>query len=263
MKITRETGRPRTHWFRVYTGIIDDAKVMQLSCTHFKTWMLTLCMAKEGAGTLPSLDVIAFKLRLRPDVAKKHLDALVEVGLIDCKDNTLTPHNWDKYQYASDVSTTRVERYRERQRNAEGNDNETFQKRPQRTENREQRTDIPQTPVAALPLDVDPIPVEGRNGEFAVPKATKPKKQFVRPTAAEVESYAASVGFPAIDGEEFLAFYDLREWKPSGSRTVMSDWRPAVVTWKKTWMKKQSGQPSMFAKQSRFQSAEDSWAVPD
>lgn len=122
---------------------------MQLSSSHFKTWVLTLCMAKEGDGTLPSIDVIAFKLRLRVDVAKQHIEALVSAGLIDRNESQLSPHNWDKYQYASDVSTTRVERFRERKKNVSGNDNETFQKPPQRTENREQNTDIPQTPNAS------------------------------------------------------------------------------------------------------------------
>ncbi len=80
----------------------------------------------------------------------------------------------------------------------------------------------------------------------APPKAAAVRKQFQKPTPSEVEEYGATIGFP-VDGEEFCAFYELRGWKPGGSRTVMSDWRPAVVTWKKTWLKKKISQPSMFS----------------
>lgn len=112
---------------------------MQLPCSLFKTWVLTLCMAKEGDGRLPDVGVLAFKLRLRVDVANQHLDSLIKAGLIDRKDDYLTPHNWDKYQYVSDVSTARVKQHRNAKRNAERNVDETFQERPQRTETEKEK----------------------------------------------------------------------------------------------------------------------------
>lgn len=55
-------------------------------------------------------------------------------------------------------------------------------------------------------------------------------KRFQKPTPAEVEAYAASIGFQ-LDGEAFFDFYESKGWK-IGS-TPMKCWQAAVRTWKR------------------------------
>jgi hypothetical protein len=98
-----------------------DAKVMQLGGSHFKTWVLCLCTAKENDGKIPVLNDLAFALRLRKDVCAQHLKVLVDAGLIDMQGDEYRPHNWNSRQFVSDDVTSRVKAFRERQRNVSGN----------------------------------------------------------------------------------------------------------------------------------------------
>jgi len=68
-------------------------------------------------GILPLLDDIAIQLRVTAAKATEIIAALVKSGLIDKTETGFAPHNWNGRQYKSDVSTSRVKRFRERERN--------------------------------------------------------------------------------------------------------------------------------------------------
>jgi hypothetical protein len=139
-------------WFRLYVETMDDPKVMQLDPKVFRAWVICLCLAKEGNagyGVIPPASVVAFKLHVSESAAAKYLAELVEKQLIDVSGNVSTPHNWNGRQYQSDVSTTRVQRFRNKQSSVSGNANETFQKPPQSTEYRVQSTEHKKTPPPA------------------------------------------------------------------------------------------------------------------
>lgn len=55
-------------------------------------------------------------------------------------------------------------------------------------------------------------------------------KKFSKPTPEEVEAYGTTIGF-AIDGHEFVDFYESKGWVVGKSR--MKDWQAAVRTWKR------------------------------
>jgi DNA-binding transcriptional regulator YhcF (GntR family) len=55
-------------------------------------------------------------------------------------------------------------------------------------------------------------------------------KRFVKPDAAEVTEYAASIDFP-LDGTGFVDFYESKGWLIG--KNPMRDWKAAVRTWKK------------------------------
>jgi hypothetical protein len=64
---------------------------------------------------------MAFALRMGPQEAERHVTDLVGRGLIDCVEDTLSPHNWSARQYKSDADTTAAERQRrKRQRDSHG-----------------------------------------------------------------------------------------------------------------------------------------------
>lgn len=107
-------------WFRFYHETLDDPKAQSLPPELFKAWVNLLCIACRNNGKLPE-DNIAFLLRMDEKKAAKIIGELIKRGLIDRSSNGLEPHNWTSRQFKSDVSTGRVEEFRERQRNGECN----------------------------------------------------------------------------------------------------------------------------------------------
>lgn len=100
-----------SRWFRMYSDVLDDPKVQKLPPALFKTWVNILCLAGRNDGRLPSVEDIAFSLRMEEDQCGQHIRELVERGLLDAGDG-LTPHNWDKRQFKSDHDETAAERQR-------------------------------------------------------------------------------------------------------------------------------------------------------
>jgi hypothetical protein len=105
-----------TRWFRLYDDVLNDPKVQRLSGDTFKFWINMLCIASKNGGVLPSVEDMAFALRVSNDVCSSLIDELKTCGLIDGS-KRLVPHGWEKRQYKSDTSTDRVKRFRERSRN--------------------------------------------------------------------------------------------------------------------------------------------------
>ena len=105
-----------TRWFRLYDDVLNDPKVQRLSGESFKFWINMLCIASKNGGVLPSIEDMAFALRVSNDFCTSLIDDLKTCGLIDGS-KRLVPHGWEKRQYKSDTSTDRVKRFRERSRN--------------------------------------------------------------------------------------------------------------------------------------------------
>lgn len=116
-----------SRWFRFYDMVLDDPKVQRLPPHLFKTWVNILCMASQGKGVLPSTDDISFKLRMSAHDTQSQIDELIGLGLVDIRpDKALEPHNWSVRQFASDVSTERVRKYRKRHAKRQCNGDETL-----------------------------------------------------------------------------------------------------------------------------------------
>lgn len=138
------------HWFRFYDSVVDDPKVQRLSLVLFRFWVNILCLSSRNDGMLPPATDLRFSLRMSERTIQDNLAALQNVGLIDLvPDNenpTFEPHNWRSRQFQSDVSTTRVKRFRERRRNVSETPNETDQSQIQtqnRAEQKKEKTDSP------------------------------------------------------------------------------------------------------------------------
>lgn len=100
-----------TRWFRMYTDVLDDPKVQKLPPPLFKTWVNLLCLAGRNDGVLPSIEDIAFALRMDEATCTQQMDELVSRTLLDAGDN-LTPHNWAERQFKSDTAENAAERKR-------------------------------------------------------------------------------------------------------------------------------------------------------
>jgi hypothetical protein len=107
-----------SRWFRLDDDVIHDRKVQDLSPAIFKGWINILCIASKHGGPLPDISDIAFALRMPNPKASDIVRSLVAAGLLDKQPNgKISPHNWEKRQHKTDVSTSRVHAFRERQRN--------------------------------------------------------------------------------------------------------------------------------------------------
>lgn len=129
------------HWFRFYDEVLNDPKVQKLPPALFKFWVNCLCAASGNGGTIPALVDLAFCLRISQKTADEALKELISHGLVDrCGETLLEPHNWDGRQFQSDVSTPRVKRFRERQRNVSETASETAPDTEQITETDSEQT---------------------------------------------------------------------------------------------------------------------------
>ena len=117
-------------WFRMYAEVLDDPKVQRLRPEMFRMWVNMLCLAAKNDGELPSVEDIAFALRLSEKAVNDGMNILIMAGLIDVDSERTSPHNWNGRQYQSDVSSERVKRFRKRQRNGACNVSETADETP-------------------------------------------------------------------------------------------------------------------------------------
>lgn len=123
-------------WFRLYTEILDDPKVLALTDRQFRFWVNILAVARENDGLIPPLTPLKRRLKARSDHVERGLSDLTMAGLIVAMDEGFMPNGWGKRQYVSDVSTNRVRAHRAR-RNVSSTVSETPpDNRVQITENR-------------------------------------------------------------------------------------------------------------------------------
>lgn len=151
-------------WFRLYTEVLDDPKVGQLSDGAFRTWVHLMCLVKRQpvgtfralsghgsviAGVLPRQKAVIYALRIDHKKWARHRDALISAGLLDIVEvdgkQELALHGWAGRQFISDDSSERVRRFR----NAQCNVTETVTVTP--PEYRVQST--PLTPLAGGDCD--------------------------------------------------------------------------------------------------------------
>ena len=142
-------------WLRFYVRTLNNPKVQRLASGDFKGWVNLLCLAKEHDGSLPSVEDVAFRLRLSKRKVETLLKSLRSKGLVDGD----RMHDWDEMQYHSDSSTERVKQHRERakehQRNVSSNVPVTVQNR-NRTETEKKQSKEPPKPPARKLADVLP-----------------------------------------------------------------------------------------------------------
>ena len=136
-----------SRWFRLYDDLVDDPKVQRLSPENFRGLVNIWCLASKNEGVIPSIDEIAFKLRMTPPKAAKLIGVLREANLIDQTDNGLAPHNWSSRQYRSDTSTERVKRFRKRSKERQCNVSPGVSETPPESET---ESDSPHTPQGGV-----------------------------------------------------------------------------------------------------------------
>lgn len=132
-------------WFRMYAEAVDDEKLRLLAFEDRWHFVALLCLKAQG-----TLDEKNPELRVRKICIKLGLDSmeletvmkrLETVGLVS---HDYEPVSWRKRQFLSDSSTSRVQAFRQRQRNVSETPSESDTEQKQ---NRREKKKI-KTPVA-------------------------------------------------------------------------------------------------------------------
>ncbi len=138
-----------SRWWRAYDEALHDPKLIALPDKLHRAWFNLLCIASKHGGILPAMSVVAIELRVSLHRAAEWVTALVLAGLFDeLETGKFAPHNWSGRQFQSDVSTDRVKRFRERERNVSETPPETEADTEPETE---KKTDSRTVAVATRP----------------------------------------------------------------------------------------------------------------
>jgi hypothetical protein len=108
----------------MYSEFATDPKVQMLNEADQRRLTMLFCLRCNGHVTLQDEEV-TFLLRISNDQWTTSKALFIERGFINESNEIL---NWDKRQFASDTSKSRVAAYRERKKN-DGNGNVTLPKR--------------------------------------------------------------------------------------------------------------------------------------
>lgn len=125
-------------WFRIHNTIVDNPKIQRLPDSLVRPWLNLVALANGNGGSLPAIGDVAFRLRLTDAKCETLIETFLQRRLFDKTDDGIVPHDWNDWQYQSDVSTERVKQFRERQRNVSETPDETDQRQ---SRDRAEKTD--------------------------------------------------------------------------------------------------------------------------
>jgi hypothetical protein len=136
-----------SRWWRAYDDAVDNAKLILLTDRQHRTWFNLCCVNSANGGTLPALAVIAVKLRMAPEKARRAVAELAALGLVDdIGGGKMAMHNWDRRQFKTDVTdptnAERQKRYRNRHRITENTVTETVTGKLPETEAETDKRDV-------------------------------------------------------------------------------------------------------------------------
>ena len=159
---------------------------------------------------IPSVEDVAFRLRLSKSKAESLLSTLKTSSLIDGD----RMHDWDDFQYSSDSSTERVKRHRERNMerfsNVSSNVSETVQSRTEQNRNRNITEEPPISPKgddSGFESFWNAYPEGRKVGKKAALKAwktLKPSKSLTDRIVKAITKQAANGHFKGSRGENFI-----------------------------------------------------------
>jgi hypothetical protein len=116
-------------WLRLYTEIIDDWKVAELSDKEFRHFVYLLCMAGEEdkEGKIPcSMGAIAWRFRDTPENVKPSIDKMMKLGILSNNSKGVEFVNWGKRQFKSDNVAKRVRNWRTKKKEEDETLHETL-----------------------------------------------------------------------------------------------------------------------------------------
>jgi hypothetical protein len=115
-------------WLRLDENARKNKKLRNIPAELFRFWFNCLCFARstdnQGRARDGWLDIsdLAWDSHLSETKATVQVEKLVSAVLVDKIQGRYRMHDWDLWQYKSDLSTPRTRRFRERHKNGDGTD---------------------------------------------------------------------------------------------------------------------------------------------
>lgn len=120
-------------WFRLYTEILDDKKIKRVcrvtgecKALVIGVWVILLALANDSdesgrlfisEGTPYALSDLSDETGLAVETLESIMNEFAKLGMLElCEDETLQISKWNSRQYKSDNSKTRVDKFRESQK---------------------------------------------------------------------------------------------------------------------------------------------------
>jgi hypothetical protein len=190
-------------WFRLWTDILDDVKILQLTDYEYRIFTYLLAHASEVdsmSGELQStFKSLSIRFRQRFNHFSRAIETFQRLGFVSINEQGfIVITNWNKRQFKSDNSYERVKKYR--QVNSKRNVTVTELKRPQ---------------IQITDTDKEKI---------------LKKKAFQKPTLDQVKTYCYERG-NEVHPEVWFDHYESNGWLVG--KNPMKDWQAAVRTWEK------------------------------
>lgn len=172
-------------WFRFYNDARSDNKLKLLTDSEFRVWVNLLCLASEqteqARGTIDGTDrfVLAAEVAHADEtLLVETLAKLVKLRMISDDHDVIRFAKWDKRQFASDSSTSRVQKHRDKLRNGEAtesNDDETLQEQHATPPDTETDTDTKTENQGEKPNTRPPASASDYSSEFLAFWAAYPR----------------------------------------------------------------------------------------
>lgn len=154
-------------WLRLYRRTVNNPKLQKLGLEAVGFWTNCLCLSDDD-GYLPNIADIAWAMRVSETDTETFLVTFQRNRLVlRDDDGRYRLHDWDEHQKRSDVSTSRVRKFREKRQklnetahetNTEtaGNVSETAQRREEKSIYKKEYSGFDQTtPVSSAKPTVD------------------------------------------------------------------------------------------------------------
>lgn len=217
-----------TYWIKLYQDILKDPKMGRLSDSAYRRCIELFLLAgeqKERNGTLPSVDDIAWELRVSKEKLQSDLSELEKVGIISFIEGIPFVVNFSKRQTAV-TGAERVSQYRQREKRIR-NESETEVKQYSNETVTESYTDI-ETDIDNI-LPVTDVPVIDEKPKRAITNSSE--QQSMVGVLCEVMHKDTK-----MNGKRFARFAsdllksgytpdEISSWYSSGGWYYQSDWR--------------------------------------
>ncbi len=124
---------PKLPWFRLYTEILDDPKLAELTDAQFRDWMYVLAMAREAgdSGDIPmSVERAAWRCRRPADDFRRSLEVFERLGMVTLAEAGIhVVHFAERQNDKPSAQAARVRERVRRHREKAGNADVTPEKR--------------------------------------------------------------------------------------------------------------------------------------
>jgi hypothetical protein len=188
-------------WCRLWTDVLDDVKMLQLTDYEFRMFIYLMCYASEVNSLSGEFQItfksLSIRFHQRFNLFSRAIETFQRLGLVTINEGGfLTITNWSKRQFKSDDSYARVKKFREvsPKRNVSVTVNETVPDTDTDTDNR----------------------------------IKKETRAFVVPTIDEVSLYCIERG-KGINPQAWMDHYTSNGWMVGKNK--MKDWKASIRTW--------------------------------